>query len=197
MSCRFFRGLLDWRRFVCGTCERSSGSSGYVLLYVRSCFGGSPTPVQLRLGFFVPDFDSLRPGGAARSGGRRHQPNLASALWRSRLDPDADSDGDGLSNSAGGDRRNGSFQRQLRAAHVDVRRDEQKRSTSRMMGALGKRYELQGSEIICGNGSNKLVYGSQPHRPNESDGHAHGAGKSADEIFPRAGCPTSIPTATG
>lgn len=80
-----------------------------------------------------------------------------SPVWESvygaqGVDPNADPDGDGLSNwqeaIAGTDPFNASS-----APRMSMFVITNKNATARIMGALGKLYELQGSESICGNGS--------------------------------------------
>jgi uncharacterized protein (DUF1800 family) len=84
--------------------------------------------------------------------------NTMSPVWESLygaqgVDPDADPDGDGLSNwqeaIAGTDPFNAGS-----APRMSMFVITNKSATARIMGALGKLYELQGSETICGNGSN-------------------------------------------
>jgi uncharacterized protein (DUF1800 family) len=79
-----------------------------------------------------------------------------SPVWESLygaqgVDPNADPDGDGLSNAqealAGTDPFNASS-----APRMSMFVITNKSATARIMGALGKLYELQGSESICGNG---------------------------------------------
>jgi hypothetical protein len=82
--------------------------------------------------------------------------NAMSPVWESLygaqgVDPNADPDGDGLSNLqeaiAGTDPFNANSAPRM-SMFVITNRIAQ----VRIMGALGKRYELQGSEVICGNG---------------------------------------------
>jgi hypothetical protein len=69
------------------------------------------------------------------------------------VDPNADPDGDGLSNwqeaIAGTDPFNASSVPRMSLFVIT-----NKSAQVRILGALGKKYELQGSETICGNGSN-------------------------------------------
>src|SRR5580765_6187170 len=84
--------------------------------------------------------------------------NRISPVWESLygaqgVDPNADPDGDGLSNSqeaiAGTDPFNASS-----APRMSMFVITNKSAQVRILGALGKKYELQGSETVCGNGSN-------------------------------------------
>jgi len=83
--------------------------------------------------------------------------NSMSPIWESLygaqgVDPNADPDGDGLSNQqeaiAGTDPFNASS-----APRMSMFVITNKSAQARIIGALGKQYELQGSEVICGNGS--------------------------------------------
>jgi hypothetical protein len=84
--------------------------------------------------------------------------NTISPVWESLygaqgVDPNADPDGDGLSNQqeaiAGTDPFSAGS-----APRMSMFVITNKSATARIMGALGKLYELQGSETICGIGSN-------------------------------------------
>src|SRR5215468_5236855 len=84
--------------------------------------------------------------------------NMISPVWESfygaqGIDPNADPDGDGLSNQqeaiAGTDPFNAGS-----APRMSMFVITNKSAQVRILGALGKKYELQGSETICGNGSN-------------------------------------------
>ena len=83
--------------------------------------------------------------------------NTISPVWESlygaqSVDPNADPDGDGLSNLqeaiAGTDPFNAGS-----APRMSMFIITNKSATARIMGALGKLYELQGSETVCGIGS--------------------------------------------
>src|SRR5713101_3181437 len=80
--------------------------------------------------------------------------NTMSPVWESLygaqgVDPDADPDGDGLSNwqeaIAGTDPFNASS-----APRMSMFVITNKSAQVRILGALGKHYELQGNETICG-----------------------------------------------
>ena len=88
--------------------------------------------------------------------------NAMSPVWESLygaqgVDPNADPDGDGLSNQqeavAGTDPFNASSVPRMSMFVIT-----NKSAQVRIMGALGKRYELQGSEVICGSGTSNTWF---------------------------------------
>src|SRR4051812_44871564 len=90
------------------------------------------------------------PAGSPATGGSGLSPIWAALYGAQNVDPEADSDGDGLSNRQEAIAGTDPFDSHS-APRISVFLVTNHTAYVRIVGALGKRYELQATEALCGN----------------------------------------------